>query len=294
VAVEGFLQHLEELGRAPRTVERRRSALRHFIRFLADNGIEQVTEMTVELFDLYASSMRAAGWKPASIDSNLRAVRLLYRHLAEVGTIFEDPLAAVVLRRPPRPPVRVLGEQEVKRLLHSPDVSLPAGLRDRAILEVLYATGMRREELQRMRLPDVDLAARTVRVTGKGDRERVLPLGRHACRRLRAYIEQARPGMMQGAVHESDALWVSRFRRALSNSSIDAMVRGHARSVGLDGRATPHTLRRSCATHLLDNGAEPMAVATLLGHSSLKSLAHYLRVKPAALRAMHAATPPGQ
>ncbi len=291
--IEAFLENLRARDLRPATITRRREALRSFTLFLESQGLGSIHDLNMELFDMYAVTLRERGLKPASVDSDLRSVKLLYEYLTDCCIVFENPLDGIVLGRPKPPPVQVITPAQVRQLLDAPDVSTPAGVRDRAILELFYATGMRREEMMALKLGDEDLEAETIIVGGKGDKTRVLPLGTHATAWLRVYIEEARSSLLSGALTACNALWISRFHQAFRTRSIGDMIHQHRKRIGLRVKVTPHTLRRSCATHLLNNGASPFIVANLLGHADLKSLSHYLRIPTFELRNMHRKTPPG-
>jgi integrase/recombinase XerD len=165
------------------------------------------------------------------------------------------------------------------------------GVRDRAILETAYATALRRQELASLRITDVDLLQRTIRVVGKGSQERVVPLTKEATTWLRCYLDSSR-GMLWGK-QTTDALWLNRRGRPLAGYSLAIMIQKRTRACGLP-EVTPHTLRRACATHMLSNGAHPADLQQLLGHSSLKHLSQYLRLGFRELQTTHAKSRPGE
>jgi integrase/recombinase XerD len=160
------------------------------------------------------------------------------------------------------------------------------GLRDRALLELAYSSGARREELCRLDVQDLDLDRGTVRLEGKGGHERVVPLGRTAVAWLRRYL------VCRGETHP--ALWLNSRRTRMGYFALASMLQGYVQAAGLDPRFSLHALRRACATHMLGRGASPAALQALLGHASLKTLDRYLRVAIPELKAAHARTPPGQ
>jgi integrase/recombinase XerD len=176
----------------------------------------------------------------------------------------------------------VLTVKEVRRFLASPDVTTPLGLRDRAMLEVLYATGVRRNELLGLDLSDLNHAEREITVLGKGSKVRVLPLTRSAFNELLGYLERGRASFTKS--HSDAAMFLSRRGHRLSEPAIKAVVRQYARAAGITRRVTPHTIRRSFATHLLQGGASLRAIQLLLGHSSLNTTAIYLRLDTRELR----------
>lgn len=187
----------------------------------------------------------------------------------------------------------MLTEAEVRALLAAAGHETAAGLRDRALLETLYATAVRRQELMDLTVWDIDLGQGLVRAMGKGRRERMLPLGRHAAAALGRYLAEARP--MLGARRPNEvALWLGTHGRPLGYGSVPKIVARYARAAGIARRVGAHMLRRSCATHMLRNGASPVVIQQLLGHASLAHLAQYLRLSVGDLRAMHTNTNPGQ
>lgn len=293
-AVGEFLRDLEARNYTPCTVTTRRESLRKFLRFLDGTDVDRLQDVTLELLEEYRHRLSAAKYSPCTIDWSLRGVRLFFAWLTERGALFESPARELHIQKPVLRLGRVLTEKQVQSLLRAPDLSTPAGLRDRALLEVLYATGVRRAELVGLSVTGLDLDQQTMRVMGKGRKERVLPLGRHATEYLRRYVEQARPTFAPADDPSCDALWLTRFRRPMVPTSVNCLVARHAAAAGIPGSVGPHTLRRTCATHLLRNGAHPSSVAQLLGHSSLRSLSHYLKTTITDLMATHARTRPGR
>ena len=179
----------------------------------------------------------------------------------------------------------------MQALLDAPDVRMARGLRTRAILEVAYGTGARLEELSRMKLGDLDLANGTVRILGKGSRERVVPLGRGAIEWVRRYAAEARGRHAEGA---SAALWLKDGGRPLGSQGISRSIQVCVRKAGVTTPTTPHAIRRACATHMLRRGAHPVQLQMLLGHASLRHLSAYLRVSFHEMHAVHQRSRLGQ
>jgi site-specific recombinase XerD len=232
-----------------------------------------------------------AGLAPASLSVYIRAVRGWFHWLYRRGEIFFDAAAEL---RPPRVARCRLGVPsvaEIRTLLDDVEVDCGEGIRDRAILETAYATGLRRNELASLRTTDVDLSQRTLRVVGKGSRERVVPITGAAAMWLRRYLEAGRSKC--SGIQATDALWLNRRGRPLAAASLARIIGLRARASGLR-HVTPHTLRRACATHMLSNGAHPADLQQLLGHSSFQHLSHYLQLGFRELQATHAASRPGR
>jgi integrase/recombinase XerD len=204
-------------------------------------------------------------------------VKRFYRWLKQTHRLFFNPAAGLVIPRRERPLPQVPTEEEIARVLAQPDLSKLWGLRDRAMLEVLYSTGARRAELARLTLDDVDLGNGTVRLFGKGKKERIVPVGRMAVHWLRRYLAEARP--QQAGKHAGNALWLGKRRKGIGPQMVAVNLRLYARKAGLSPAFfSPHAFRRACATHMLRHGAHPMMLHQLLGHSSLKTLRPYLRL----------------
>jgi integrase/recombinase XerD len=239
----------------------------------------------------YVAHLRAAGLAPATVARAMVAVRSLHRFLAQEGVAGADPSAAV---RPPPVPLglpKALTEAEVGSLLDAVRGDGPTARRDRAVLELLYGTGIRISELTGLALPDVMPEEQLLRVLGKGNKERLVPLGRYA----RQAVERwAGPGGRDAFVParwarrgDAEALFLNQRGGRLSRQGAWGIVNQYGRLAGLEGRLTPHVLRHSCATHLLDHGADIRVVQELLGHASIATTQVYTRVSSERLRAVY-------
>jgi site-specific recombinase XerD len=292
--VAAFLAWLKARKYSPATVAIRHTALARLQRFMAAHGTARFQDVTVEVLGAFRHDLEASRMTSYSIEGYLSGVRQFFSYLEATGRLFANPAREICIRRAPPPLPRVVGVADIRRLLATPDVSTPLGLRDRAMLETLYATGMRRGELLGLALFDLDLDAGTVRVLGKGRKERVLPLGRHAVAWLRRYMREVRSKLLGPGKAPTDALWLNLRHQPCAAFTVESTVRKYARQAGIPGPVTAHTLRRSCATHMLANGAHPLMVSELLGHSTVGTLTHYLRVTIRDLRKTHAASKPGE
>lgn len=289
-----WLERLAVRGLSPATIRCRRDALRALCAFLNGAGIGRWQDVTPATLDAWRRSMFAHTLSPATVQQRLTSVRLLFAHLEEHGLVFENPAARLRLHCAGRPLLRVPAPAQVRAVLAGVAGITPIELRDRALLELMYATGIRVDEVARLEPADIDLAADTVRVHGKGDRERLLPLGRAACAWLRRYLADARPELLERNPGGT-GLWIGSTRGTrLGRQGISVRVRRHFRAAGFAARFSPHSLRRAAATHMLANGASPFAVRELLGHVSMKHLNRYLRVAIGDLRATHRRSAPGR
>jgi site-specific recombinase XerD len=223
----------------------------------------------------YLATLLEEGVAPASISRKVSTFRGFYRHLRASGAIDTDPLLGV---RGPKREHRLpgfLSQEEVTSLVTSPDTDTPQGLRDRAILELLYASGLRVSEVAGLNMLDIDLDGRCLRARGKGGRERTVLMGRPASRALENYLREGRPRLARGA---QEALFLNRDGGRLSQRAVQSAVRKYSLAAGLGRRAHPHLLRHTFATHMLDGGADLRVVQELLGHASPNTTQIYLHV----------------
>jgi integrase/recombinase XerD len=288
---EEFLSWLAvERGRAVNTVSAYRRDLTAYEEFLRGRalGLTDVTEAVVED---YVAFLRAAGRKPASIARALVAVRALHRFCVDEGAATVDPTGEVGSPRVPQGLPKALSEEEVERLLAAVVGENAVARRDRAILELLYGGGLRISELVGLSLPDLDLEAGVLRALGKGSKERVVPVGRLAREALQAWLAASGRGAMTPARWarrgDAEAVFLNQRGGRLSRQGAWAIVRRYGDKVGLGDRLTPHVLRHSCATHMLDHGADIRVVQELLGHASIATTQVYTRVSADRLREVY-------
>jgi len=291
ILAEEFLADLGYRRYSPRTLEIYRQALVDFNRFLGTNGIGRAQDVTGPIVEDYRRHLQGRQFSAAGEETYTRAVKRFFDYLESKQRVFANPFEGSGPLRRAKKLMPVPSEEEMRALLAAPDVTKPAGVRSRAILEVAYSTAARLAELTRLKLGDLDLDSGTVRLLGKGSRERVAPLGAAAVEWTRKYVAEvrsrhARPG--------TAALWVTPGGEPLSSESVGQAVRTCARKAGTVTPITPHAIRRACATHMLGHGAHPVQLQMLLGHASLRHLSQYLRVSFHELRAMHERSRLGQ
>ena len=286
--VEEFLVWLTvERGRSNNTLAAYRSDLARYCAWLSGRGssVHDATEADIEQF---VADLRAEGRAASSITRGLVAVRTLHRFLVVEGTASLDPAADVAAPRTPAGLPKALSEDDVTMLLTAVVGNEPAHRRDRAILEVLYATGMRISELTGLSLADIDQEAGLVRVFGKGAKERIVPFGRPASRALDDWLSgSGRMALVPARWArrgDSEAVFLNMRGGRLSRQGAWGVVRRYGDAVGLGDRLTPHVLRHSCATHLLDHGADLRIVQELLGHASISTTQIYTQVSTERLR----------
>ena len=292
VAIEAFIERIwSESGLADNTLSSYRQDLQGLSRWLAEQG-RNLDRATRESLNAYLAARFAAGGRRGSGYSARSNARLLstlrhfYRQRAALGAVAADPTLLLDAPKLPRPLPKALSEREVEALIGAPDVETPLGLRDRAMFELIYATGLRVSELVGLRASQVNLRQGVLRVTGKGGKERLVPLGEEAQDWLERYYAQARPALLRGVA--VDAVFVTARRAGMTRQMFWTMVKNHARKAGIDGkRISPHVLRHCFATHLLNHGADLRVLQMLLGHSSLSTTQIYTLVAREGLKRLH-------
>lgn len=296
VEVEGWLVWLgAERGRAPATLSAYRRDVAGWCRWLAGRGAT-LGDATPELVEAWVGEQRGAGRAPASVARGLVAVRSLHRFLVEEGGATCDPAGTVETPRVPRGLPKALTEAEIGSLLDAVTGGEPVKVRDRAMLEVLYGTGMRISELVGLSLADVDVDGGQVRAYGKGAKERLVPLAGEAASALADWLRPAGRGALEPARWarrgDAEAVFLNARGGRLTRQGAWSIIRGYGDRVGLGDRLTPHVLRHSCATHMLDHGADIRVVQELLGHASLSTTQLYTFVSGERLAAVYASAHP--
>jgi integrase/recombinase XerC len=274
-AIGRFLAHLATERRAsPHTLRAYRADLARYAAFLAQQGASLVPSSPSLVRAHLAAEAGTTG--PATLGRKLSAVRSLYRFLMREGVATANPARGVASPRLPRPLPRALREEEAKALVEAPCApGDPRTLRDRAILELLYASGLRVSELVGLDLGRVDLAEGLVRVLGKGRKERVVPVGRPAREAIARYLEGGRPALAAGRASAAGALFLGSRGSRLTARSVARRLDRWVLAAGLPRHVHPHVLRHSFATHLLGSGADLRGIQELLGHASLSTTQRY-------------------
>ena len=224
--------------------------------------------------------------KATSTSRAISSLKRLFRYLLRQNKVSADPTLQIATPKLPRSLPKSLTEQDVELLLNAPDTQAPLGMRDRTMLEVLYATGLRVSELVGLSVAQVSLDMGVARVMGKGSKERLVPLGEEALDWLRRYLKEARPALLAGKL--SDALFVTQRAEAMTRQMFWYLIKKHARHGGLSKPLSPHTLRPAFATHLLNHGADLRVVQMLLGHADISTTQIYTHVARERLKQLHA------
>lgn len=285
--IEGFADALwMERGLSPNTLASYQSDLRAFALWIdRERGRRLAEAQRLDLLD-YLALLSVQGRKPRSAARLLSCLRQFYQHLVRQGLIAEDPSVRVDAPKLGRPLPRSLTESEVEALLAAPDTSDPRGHRDRTMLEVLYASGLRVTELVTLTPSQVSLTQGVLRVMGKGSKERLVPLGEEAVGWVADYVRGARQDLLGGRV--SDYLFPTNRSDCMTRQAFWQLIKRYALQAGVVKTLSPHTLRHAFATHLLNHGADLRVVQMLLGHSDLSTTQIYTHVARERLKQLHA------
>ena len=279
-----FLNHLRiERGLADNSIAAYARDISRFSDFLETNNLSpaEVTRSHLDSFAIHLGRRLSSG----SVARSISALRMFFRFLVAEGEIEHSPARLLETPRISRKLPGVLSTSEVERLLSQPDGTTAAGLRDRAMLELLYATGLRVSELVGLKLVQVNLEAGFVRTIGKGTKERVVPMGDKAVEALRGYLADGRPAMSKGS--RSPHLFLNIRGRALSRQGFWKLIKKYGVGAGIRTRITPHGIRHSFASHLLEGGADLRSVQVMLGHADISTTQIYTHVTRSRLKEVH-------
>ncbi len=285
-AVEGFLRYLRiERNASPLTLKSYRSDLARLLQFLVSTeaGLHEPQDVSIGQLRAYVADLHQQGYARTTIARRLASLRSLFEYCRREKLVESNPARALRTPRQGRRLPHFLSTEQVAKLLETPSEDQPAGLRDRAILETLYSAGLRVSELVSLDLADWDRDSNVLRVRGKGRKERIAPVGRFAAAAILDWLEHRQTDNSPSAT-DGDAMFLNRFGRRLSARSVGRMLEKHIAAAGLDQLTSPHTLRHSFASHMLDGGADLRSVQELLGHKSLTTTQIYTHVSTRRLR----------
>jgi integrase/recombinase XerD len=275
-----------EDGLSRNTLESYRRDLNKFAEWLEKQrgcGLADTNHADIQGFLAYLYKQEA---KSTSTSRAISSLKRLFRYLLRQNKIAVDPTLQIATPKLPRSLPKTLTEEDVELLLNAPDVQTPLGMRDRTMLEVLYASGLRVTELVNLSIAQVSLDMGVTRVMGKGSKERLVPLGEEALDWIKRYLAEARPALLSGQL--SDALFVTQRGGAMTRQMFWHLIKKHAKHGGLHKPLSPHTLRHAFATHLLNHGADLRVVQMLLGHSDISTTQIYTHVARERLKQLHA------
>lgn len=280
--IERFLRYLDlEKNASGYTLRDYRIDLRGFREFLKETPLDAIDYLTLRR---YLAALRAQNFAKRTVARKLATLRSFFRFLQREGVLQANPAVLLATPKLDRRLPRFLGEDEVTALVESPQPTTPSGARDRAILETLYSTGIRVSELTGLRLEDVDFISGTLKVRGKGRKERLAPVGERALAVLHTYLQLR---TKQRQVKEPQWLLLNQRGTRLTPRAVERIVRKYIRKTGLQMQVSPHTLRHTFATHLLDHGADLRSVQELLGHKNLSTTQIYTHVTTQRLKAIY-------
>lgn len=288
-ATARFLRYLQvERNAAELTIKSYREDLTSLIEYLSGDASAPPTPADVSVNDLreYLAALHEAGYAKSSISRRLASLRSFFRYAQREGLVDRNPARPLRNPRRARKLPHFLSTKEVARLLQAPPCDQPLGLRDRALLETMYSAGLRVSELVGINDADLDLGQAIVRVRGKGRRERLGLIGSHAAKALRRWFARRKLANPQAPDHQRP-VFTNKFGKRLTTRSVGRLVEKYLKQTDLDLRTTPHTLRHSFATHLLDHGADIRSVQELLGHKSLTTTQIYTHVSTASLQRVY-------
>lgn len=290
---DAFLQSLETAqGASSHTVKAYAEDLRQFTDFAGAQGITDIHEATPDLLRAFLASLEAQNLARASRARKAASLRSFFSHLARHSVLDKSPASGLRRIKTERRLPKFLRSDEIDTLLAAPDAEKPLGLRDRALLETLYASGMRAGELVTLSVSDVDFDEGVIRVVGKGDKERMTLLGRQAVFALQRYLRKGRPQLVLRAFEDDGALFVNRYGGRLSDRGVRKLFDRYCGLASSHLKITPHVLRHTFATHLLSNGADLRLIQELLGHSSVTTTQMYTHVTTERLQEVYAKAHP--
>jgi integrase/recombinase XerD len=277
---------LIERGIAQNTLESYGRDLRRFLLFIQqEKAITDVHQVTPDVIIGYLTHIRDEGLAANSMNRSLAALRGFYKYLLREKVITENPLAYIELAKVWMKLPDALSKEEMKTILEQPGTQTASAIRDKAMLELLYATGIRVSELINLTMSSMNWQVGFLIAMGKGSKERVVPVGKIAYDSLRRYVDEVRPKLMQKKV--TDVLFLNRFGRKFTRQGLWKIVAGYAKKAGLQKRVYPHTFRHSFASHLLEGGADLRTVQVMLGHSDISTTQIYTHITRERLREVH-------
>lgn len=289
--LEDFINYLSvERGLAANTLESYGRDLRQYLTYLEEKKkmtLPETTQATVVGFLLH---LQAKGRATSTISRMLAAIKCFYQFMVREQVLERDPTVNLDAPKQEKKLPRVLSVEDVLNLLQQPDLKTPAGIRDRTMLEVLYATGLRVSELVSLKISDVNMEEGYIRCLGKGAKERIVPLGSEALKYLKFYLDHARKFLASNPAE--DALFLNHHGRKLTRQGFWKIIKKYAGKLNLSGSITPHTLRHSFATHLLENGADLRSVQEMLGHADISTTQIYTHLTKNRLKEVYDKTHP--
>ena len=298
-AAQLYLKHLKTIGRAYYTIKSTRYGLKSLATFLEDEQVRYIEDLNRDVLEDYQEDLSyrfTAQGTPLGRSTREKLINVAQgftRYLKHQDYLLNDPGETLTPpKRGRRLPKSIMSHSEVKQLLNAPDRRTSRGQRDRIILQILYDTGIRRSEMARMRITDLDLDTGYIRICGKGDKDRVVPVSEKVCELIQNYLLFVRPAFVKAA--DPGHLVLNRSGKPIAANGIYIIVKTWAKRAGIKKKVTTHSLRHTCATHMLKNGAPVRHIQEMLGHESLESTQIYTHVTINDLKQVHAKYHPSQ
>ncbi|PRY78433.1 site-specific tyrosine recombinase XerD [Alkalibacterium olivapovliticus] len=277
--LEDYLVFLKiEKGLALNTIESYKRDIDHYVDFLTKQNITSWEEIDRYILLSFFSDERQSAKSDNTVIRQFSSLRKFHQYLKQEGFAQEDPMLFVKTPKKAETLPKIISMEDIDRLLQTPDTTKPLGIRDRAILEVLYATGLRITELIELTTEEIHLSMKLIQIVGKGNKERLIPIGELGCKWLDYYMESARPYLMSKSTKETTVIFLNSRGAPLSRQGVWKKIRQIKQEAGIKAPISPHTLRHSFATHLLENGADLRVVQELLGHSDVSTTQIYTHI----------------
>jgi integrase/recombinase XerD len=284
--LDQFLHYLiVEKGLSKNTIEAYSHGLTRFLNHLREKGVQEIREVAKFHIRGFLLALRGKNLNAKSIVRNLVAIRTFFRFLIQEGVLGSNPVEELESPKVAKTLPEILSLEEIEQILEQPNLQTPLGTRDRAMLEMLYATGMRVSELTQLPIHQVNLEGGYVLLYGKGSKERIVPLGAEAMKWVTVYLKTARGILSKGK--ENPSLFINRSGKGMSRQRFWKSLKDYARRAGLRKRITPHLLRHSFASHLLERGADLRSVQMMLGHADISTTQIYTHVTGERLKKVH-------
>jgi integrase/recombinase XerD len=292
--IDDFINKLKALGYAKTTIEMYSRNLEFFKNYLLTQNLTDLRKVTHKLILDYQEKVMAEPISSASKGIKIRPIKRLFEYLVENNKLLIDPTENIVnFSKNSKKIMPVLSQKEIKRIFEQPDLSNDVHFRNRTILEVMYSTAVRLDELINIKIIDIDLNEKVIMIRkAKGKKQRMVPLGQGAAKYLSDYLKRIRPWFVQANQNE-DTLFLTQYGKPLSPSLVRGFLRNYRLSAEIEKNVSPHTFRRTCATHFLQQGADIRYVQELLGHKNLRTTQFYTKIKPSEVKKIHERTHPG-
>ena len=285
--IESFLNYLiVECGLSDNTIKGYKGDLRNFSNYLQDEGIKQFQDLRAKMIVSFIEKEKQRGLSENSISRSLVTIKMLYKYMIMEGKISANPMSSVNTLKLQKHLPEVLHYKTVEKILRAPDCNDKLGIRDKAILELMYATGARVSEVASIKVSWINFDYGYIRCQGKGSKQRIVPMGAEASKSIRRYLQEVRPLLVKMEADEP-LLFLSRTGKKLRRENIWSIVKKYAIKAGIRSNISPHTLRHSFATHLLEGGADLRSVQEMLGHSNISTTQIYTHIDRKYLKSIH-------